>query len=268
MNERQFIGGLLTETSAFVRDARRGRTPGSAESKSHPADLLTETDLATQRRIVDALGATYPDDAVMAEEGDAAARPADREGRCWVCDPIDGTHNFVRSLFGTYAISLALVEAGEPVEAGVALPELDTILLATRGEGAERDGSPMRVSTIDSLDTAKIEIDYQRPPLRDRIMGSAQSVFNDAGQLRSHGSAVVGLCSVATGDAEAYIHTHLRPWDCAAAALLVTEAGGRATRLDGTPLDLFAETCDILASNGVLHATLLDRVTAPPPLTA
>lgn len=262
------LGDLLNETAAFVRAQRRGRVAGVADSKSHPTDLLTETDVATQRRIVDALAAAYPKDAVMAEEGDAAERPADRAGRCWICDPIDGTHNFVRSLFGTYAISLALVEAGEPIAAGVALPELDAILIAIRGEGAARGGTPMRVSTIDSLEAAKIEIDFQRPPLRSRIMNATGDVFAAAGQVRSHGSAVVGLCSVATGDAEAYIHTHLRPWDCAAGALLIEEAGGRATRLNGQRLDLFADTCDILAANEALHAELLSRVAPPPPLDA
>lgn len=268
MNERQFLGELLTDTAAYVREQRRGRTSGVADVKSHPADLLTETDIATQRRIVETIAASYPTDAIMAEEGEAAQQPADRAGRCWICDPIDGTHNFVRSLFGTYAISLALVESGEPIAAGVALPELDTILIATQGEGTHRNGEPTHVSTVDTIEAAKIEIDFQRPPLRSRIMGAAENVFAAAGQVRSHGAAVVGLCSVATGDAEAYIHTHLRPWDCAAGALLIEEAGGRVTRLNGERLDLFADLCDILATNDALHAELLNRVNPPPPLDA
>lgn len=252
-----FIESVLTKAAAYVREQYGRRGALSIKTKTSDVDLVTEADVRTQQMLIDAIEAAFPGDAIVGEENGRDVLPTDRGRRCWVMDPIDGTHNFTRSLVPSFGVALAFIEGGAVQAGGVAMAGLDTLFLARRGGGATRDGKPIHVSTIDAIERAKIEVDFSRPVIRERVLGTIGRILEDAGQVRSHGSAVTALCAVAGGDAEAYVQPRLQIWDYAAPSIIITEAGGVITHLDGSPMDPFDNRGDILASNGAIHSTIL-----------
>ena len=179
--------------------------------------------------------------------------PQNHGARCWIIDPIDGTQNFVRGLFPAFGVSIAFAASGRAVAGGVAVPALGDAFLAERGGGAHRNGAPLRVSTTPCLSVARAEVDFANQDLREETMRRLGGVLLRAGQIRCHCAAVIGLCSIATGDADGYFHVGLSPWDHAAATLIVDEAGGQSTRFDGSPIELFGADRSLLATNGRIH---------------
>jgi len=258
MTELDLIAEMLAEAGSFVRRQYRRNAALSVKTKQDAVDLVTEADIATQKLIVERIHAVFPGDAIVGEEEGHDHPPDDPDARCWVIDPIDGTHNFSRSLVPSFGVSVAFADGGETQAAGVAIPLLDETFLAARGEGAMRNGEPARVSDIDRIAHAKITCDFTRPTHRAAALAVTAPITPLAGQIRCHGSAVVSLCDVACGAAEAYVHGSLSPWDYAAGMLIVTEAGGRATRLDGSELKLFDNRKGLLTTNGAIHEHLLD----------
>ena len=140
------------------------------------------------------------------------------------------------------------------------MPITNDRFLAERGRGAHWNGERMNVSALDSVATARIEIDLGGPPDRERGMRLAQRLFIQAGQVRWHAAAVVALCGVASGEGDGYFHSGLCPYDYAAGQIIVEEAGGLCTRLDGSPLMLFDGKRGVLASNRRIHDELVSLV--------
>jgi myo-inositol-1(or 4)-monophosphatase len=257
MREIEFIEKTLRELSPYVRQQYGNRAARSIETKSDAADLLTETDLEVQRRILESLRRQFPDDAFVGEESGHQQPPADPNARCWIVDPIDGTHNFVKGIMPTFGITIAFAINQRPVAGGIIFPALEQLFLAEKGKGCTRNGRPVHVSSITELPGAKIECDFGRPHLRQLSTATYMPVLMQVGQIRSQGCAVVSLCDVAAGEAEAYVHVGLSPWDYAAGMLMVEESGGVVTRLDGSPIDLFDGRKGLLAANPTLHRRLI-----------
>lgn len=269
--ELAFIEATLAEISPFVA-SRYGEREGLAVSaKGHANDWLTEVDEETQRRLASKISARFPDDIVVGEELGMNRFPRDPDARCWLLDPIDGTQNFVRGLFPMYGVSMAFVEGGVVRAGGVAMPglgpaglspEMGTTFLAQRGAGAWQNGVPVEVSGVASLELARVEVDLGNFPSRARALRMFPEIMAKAGQVRCVCAAVVGLCSVAADAGDAYFASGLSPWDYAAAALIVEEAGGRVTRLDGSDVALFDGRWGLLATNGVVHDECLRAIVA------
>jgi myo-inositol-1(or 4)-monophosphatase len=257
MRETTFIEQVLKVTSVLAKEKYSARETVQVSSKSEANDLLTEVDLAVQEYAVEQIRHLFPQDMVAAEEGDFAKNPSDPDCRCWVIDPIDGTQNFVRGLFPTFGISIALAIGGVPVTGGVSMPVSRDLFLATRGEGAWRNGRPLKVTDIAEVGTARIEVDFSGRKDREETLRRAGKVLTDAGQIRCNCATVVALCSIASADMDAFVHVGLNPWDYAASQVIVEEAGGKATRLDGSPLRLFDGQKGVVMSNGHLHDKLL-----------
>lgn len=261
MREMQFIEELLPHIARFVRSRYADRNAMHVSSKAGPVDLLTEVDLEVQRRIQRGIWSKFAGDVIIAEEEGLDRLPDDPSGRCWVLDPIDGTMNFVRGLVGTFGVSVAFANGGRVVAAGVAFPELDLCFTATRGGGAMCNGAVVGVSEVAHLSQALLEIDFARPEHREPIVSATAGLLREVGQVRCHGSAVLGLCSVADGHGDAYVHAGPKVWDFAAAAMIVEEAGGTVTDFEGRPLQLFqALSTTLVASNGRVHEAVLDRI--------
>jgi myo-inositol-1(or 4)-monophosphatase len=258
MEETRFIEQVLKTTSVLVREKYAQRAHVAVTSKSEANDLLTEVDLAVQEHIVEQIRDLFPNDLIAAEEGDFAKIPGDPDCRCWVVDPIDGTQNFVRGLFPTFGISIALAVGGTAVAGGVALPIPRDIFLAARRKGAFRNGQPLKVTEIAEVGLSRIEIDFSGRREREEMLRRAAKVITTAGQIRCNCSTVVALCSIASGDMEAFVHVALNPWDYAAGQLIVEEAGGVATRLDGAPLRLFDHGRGVLITNGRVHHEIIE----------
>jgi len=257
MGETAFIEQLLKAASVVVREKYAQRAKVLVTSKSEANDLLTEADLAVQEYVVEQIGPLFPNDLIAAEEAGFSKIPDDPNCRCWVIDPIDGTQNFVRGLFPTFGISIAFAVGGTPVAGGVALPISHDVFLAEKGAGATRNGQPLEVSGISEVGLSRIEIDFSGRREREETLRRASEVIRKAGQVRCNCSTVVALCSVASADMEAFFHVALNPWDYAAGQLIVEEAGGRATRLDGSPLRLFDHGCGVLVTNGHIHQEVI-----------
>jgi myo-inositol-1(or 4)-monophosphatase len=259
----EFIQDFLRRNWDYVLEKYRDKSRLTVTSKADPADLLTEVDLTIQKRFIDAVAEIFPTDLVVGEEGDLGKIPANPRGRVWVIDPIDGTYNFVRGMNPMFGISIALVVDGLARVAGVGFPMGGQVFLAEQGEGSFCNGRPLRVSDVQHLAEACVEIDFNGPDDRKAFLSRATGVIRHAGQIRCQGAAVGGICQIATGDVDGYLHMALYPWDYAAAQLIAEEAGAVATRLDGSPLRVFDGREGVLISNGAVHEALLGCITHP-----
>ena len=253
MREIELIQTILADATTLVREKFAQRDALSVSSKSHPTDLLTEVDVAVQRRVVAGIRAVFPDDAIVGEEEEFSRVPADPEARCWLIDPIDGTQNLVKGYFPAFCISVAFAEKQQTLAAGVCCPITGDVFLAAKGEGATFNGLPMQVSEIDRVSLGRLEADSDGPPLRKATFDIAGELMRVAGELRCTGSAALSLCCVAHRDLDMFFHVAINPWDYAAGYLVVEEAGGKVTRIDGTPMRLFDGQRSVMASNGKLH---------------
>ncbi len=231
--------------------------PQQVEHKS-AIDLVTETDRAVEALITGRLQRAFPDHVVIGEEASAGAAPkrppADRYA--WYCDPLDGTTNFAHG-HPHFAVSLGLARGDEPLVAVVADPLRAETFAAVRGGGATRNGAPIRVSTIAGVDGALLATGtpYDRRERADHYLAAIRTFMLRAQGIRRGGSAALDLCWVACGRVDAYWEWRLGPWDVAAGALIVREAGGDVSDFGGAPHDVFGS--ETLASNGRLHGAML-----------
>lgn len=260
MQEIEFIKAFLRENAAYVCDKFNDKSSLTVSAKAHAGDLLTEVDLTIQKRFVEKVAEVFPDDIVVGEEGEFARYPRPGESRAWVIDPIDGTYNFVRGLYPVFGISIALAVNGENAAAGVLLPMTDDLFLAERGAGSFLNGRRLRVSDVRQASDACVQIDFSDTNDRKALIRSGLDVVRTVAQLRSIGSAVASICQVAMGEAEAFLHMSLCPWDYAASQLIAEEAGGMASRLDGSPLRLFDNRSGVLITNGAIHQEMLSML--------
>lgn len=260
MNERDFIREALSSLAIFVREKYAARETVRITEKRQANDLLTEVDLAVQEQLVARIQSAYPGDFIAAEEEGFSRFPDDPNTRAWVIDPIDGTQNFVRGYFPSFGISLALAEGGVPIAGGVIVPMTGDLFFGQRGCGAFRNDNRLNVSGVSTVGLVRAEIDFGGPWDRPGTLAAFDTVIRQAGQIRCHCAAVIGICSVATGDMDAYFHVGLNPWDYAAAQVILEEAGGKVTRLDGSPAYLFDGNHGLLATNGHVHNDLIDSI--------
>jgi myo-inositol-1(or 4)-monophosphatase len=230
------------------------RTSLDVETKASATDYVTEADTGTQRRIVDRITETYPDDAIVGEEGDRRKHLRDGE-TAWVIDPIDGTTNYVRGI-PFWATSVAVVEDGDPVAAVNCLPALDVEYRAGT-DGAVHDDEATTVS-----DAADVETSIVAPTLRyGRECGDAYGRLLDTlspavGDVRRLGSAQTTLSLVASGQVDAAVGVvESHPWDTVAGVHLIRQAGGTVTDLSGDPWT--PESDGLVASGGGIHDDLL-----------
>ena len=232
-------------------------------------DLVTDTDFAAQTAITDAIRQRWPDHGFLTEEEDGALPTSGPI--IWVIDPIDGTINFSRGL-PVLCVSIAATQmsaAGElEVLAGVIYDPLrDELFSGQCGRGAtlktaEGDERPLQVSPVEDLNQAVFTHDWSHLPAQrqqglDAISGLTHAVFT----TRAIGSAALALAWVAAGRTDGYLNFTVKPWDLAAASLLLAEAGGQLTDPLGSPLAWDAAGMTCLGSNGRLHPPLTDIVT-------
>jgi len=214
-------------------------------------DLVTSADLAAERCIVETLVARCPGIGVLGEEGGRLGPPGpDR----WIVDPLDGTIGFVNGL-PTFAVCIALEREGRLESGVILLPRLGELFVAERGRGAFLNGRRIRVSRAARLRDALLILWHDASVWRDRRLRDRLAALAVAARgVRSEGAGF-SLAYVAAGRADAYWEQSAGPWDVAAGALLVAEAGGRVTDGRGRPLRLDQPT--IVATNGRLHEKVL-----------
>ncbi len=219
-------------------------------------DIVTEVDVLAQGAIIAHIRARFPEHQIVTEE---AAQPLGSDAaHRWLVDPLDGTTNYARGI-PYFSTSIAAEREGALQVAVVYQPLGDRLFHAVRGEGAFLNGRRLRVSERQRLIDTLLDLGWARSrQARDLSARVARVVGPAIGSARTMGSAALGLAAVAAGWEDAFFHAELAPWDMAAGALLVREAGGTVTRPDGRPWDVFGGTC--LATNGLVHQALVDII--------
>lgn len=255
---------LATAVEAVVRagDVQLSRVGAAMRvEKKGVIDLVTETDREIERDFRDLIARRFPGHEVLGEE---YSPPEDRRRVppvCWIFDPIDGTTNFAHGL-PIFCASLALEVEGELVVAAVYDPNRGELFTAERGAGAWLNGAPLKVSSaatlIDSLLCTGFPYDVQEKP--EELVGLFGHFLGKARAVRRLGSAAIDLCYVAAGRLDGFWEMHLGPWDVAAGALIVREAGGRVTSTGGGPFA--SRNGNVLATNGLLHEQMRDAIAA------
>jgi myo-inositol-1(or 4)-monophosphatase len=230
---RDLAAQLAREAGALAR-RRRAEGVHLAATKSSLADIVTDADREVEALIRSRLQAARPGDGFLGEESEGA--PGDT-GIIWVVDPIDGTVNYAYGI-PAYAVSIAAVrgsidpEEWEPLAGAVFAPATDELFTAAAGHGAWLGESQLRVTT-ETPAGALLATGFGYDPLtHDGDLAIVRRIMPMARDLRRAGSAALDLAYVASGRLDGYFERGLKPWDFAAGALLVTEAGGTVIRTD------------------------------------
>ena len=256
----------LTQIAAYLDDlchqagkimlGARNDAESSVSSKSGSSNFVTKYDVAIQEHLISRIKARIPDAVFLVEEQENDASVLMGE-HCFIIDPIDGTSNFIHD-YSNCCVSIAMVSRGEAVLGAIYDPYRNELYMAQKGKGATLNGKPIRVSDrpVELAVSAFGTSPYYKDTLADDTFALAKEVFLVMADVRRCGSAALDFAHVAAGRIESFFECILSPWDFAAGALIVAEAGGIVTQFDGSSVD-FSAPCSILAGTRNTHPTLL-----------
>ena len=238
---KQAGGYLLSQVSRDILIEHKGRI-----------DLVTQADKASQEMIIKNIEKRFPGHAIIAEEG---YYKSGKEGFIWYIDPLDGTTNFVHGV-PMFCVSIALYKESTPLFGVCYNPATQETFCAEKGKGSLLNGKRIQVSAtrklIDSL--VATGFPYKSENMK-KVMEYFLTVVSGVQGIRRYGSAAIDLCYVACGRFDAFWEMELKPWDMAAGVLILEEAGGKVTSMDGTVFDLGKG--NIAASNKIIHNKFL-----------
>ena len=253
MNDPRF---LATAIEAVVRAgdlqiAKFGT--GVSVEKKGAIDLVTEVDLEVERMFRAMIAERYPDHDVLAEELGGQSRGARHR---WVFDPLDGTTNFAHGV-PIFCASLALEIDGQAAVAAVYDPNRKELFTAEAGIGSWMNGERLQVSANATVLESMLVtgFPYNIHQKADEFLQVFGQVLKHARAIRRLGSAAIDICWVAAGRMDGFWEASLKPWDTRAAALILEEAGGKVTGMDGR--DWIPDEGHILATNGLIHDEVL-----------
>jgi myo-inositol-1(or 4)-monophosphatase len=235
-------GDLLRQRVDSIREVRH----------KSAVDLVTDVDIQSEQEIRATLLGAFPTHSILGEEGGAYVGSDPRYR--WIVDPLDGTTNYAHG-FPFFCVSIGLEVEGQLTLGVVYAPLMDELFVAETGHGATLNDRPIRVSTIGDLSQALLAtgFPYDRAEF-PRALKSFEVVSLQSQAVRRAGSAALDMCYVACGRLDGYWEHHVKPWDQAAGAVLVREAGGNVTATNGSPFSI--EANQVLATNGLLHLDL------------
>jgi myo-inositol-1(or 4)-monophosphatase len=216
-------------------------------------DFVTSADRASEERILDLLKGRFPDHRIVTEESGSLDGTDDHQ---WFVDPLDGTTNFLQGL-PIYGISIACRAKGRTIAAVVFDPERDDLFAAARGKGVWWNGARIQVSSRPGLEDAFLATGYpfKAKGALDTYLDVFREVFLRARAIRRCGAAALDLAYTAAGIFDGFFEFRLSPWDIAAGALLIEEAGGRVSDLDGE--ERYLETGNVIAGGPAVHRDLV-----------
>ena len=243
-----FLRDLAPKAGDLARSGFRARTTGTYTLKG-PQDFLTETDLAVETFIRAEIGAAFPFDGILGEEGGG-----DLAAHLWVIDPVDGTANFARGL-PHFCVSISFCLHGAPVLGAIFHPMTGEFWFAQAGNGAQKNGAVMRVTTTLDPQSACVEMGWSRRHSIAGYLAAQGHILQGGANIRRGGSGALALAYVAEGRSDGYLEAAMQSWDCLAGMLMVREAGGSVLPFGGGG--------DDLATLGALHSPLPVRACTP-----
>ena len=232
----------------------------SGAPKNQRGDMVTQADLESESFIIRRISGEYPDHRILAEESgmlDIA------EGECtWIIDPLDGTKNFTLCI-PFFCVSIGIL-CGDRITAGAVYdPIHDDMFYAVEGAGAYLNGAPIRVSDQTDPGLMVVNLAWSKNSSDGRDFAEyAVGIVERTNYFRRLGSAALVMSYVAVGRLDASVSLDLKPWDAAAATLIIREAGGVVTDFEGSPLDVTNPSLDIVCANPVLHEKMLKEIFA------
>jgi myo-inositol-1(or 4)-monophosphatase len=256
---KAFLAAAVEAARLGAAELERWRAKFSVKEKSR-ADLVTDADHASQKVVKEALLAAFPNHHFLGEEESVGkspeeTRPAPDSPPLWVVDPLDGTANYVHDV-PAYCVSIGLWSGGKPVVGVIHDPRMKEVFTAALGQGAYLNGTPMKVSTVpklwDGLISTGFPAGYDK---QHRNLEAWGKVTKHAQALRRTGSTALNLAYVAAGRFDGYWAYDNFAWDVLAGAVLITEAGGALSTIDGKPFDPFRP--DLVATNGLFQTELV-----------
>lgn len=218
-------------------------------------DLVTEADLASEKAILGIVTSELSNIAVMAEES-KSDYSATMTGPTWVIDPLDGTTNFAHG-FPYFGVSIGYMVDGVPLAGVIYCPMQDELFCGCRGKGAWLNGTRITVSTAADLQHSLVAtgFPYDVHGTLPQVIDTLRRVLPKVQDVRRAGAAALDLAYVACGRLDAFWEMNLKPWDTAAGAVLLEEAGGKLTDFKGATFSVFRP--EIVASNNLVHQELL-----------
>ncbi|NBY25213.1 MAG: inositol monophosphatase [Chitinophagaceae bacterium] len=230
----------------------------TVSNKEGVNNLVTEADHASEKAILSVIKRDFPAHQILAEESGALSQNSEFK---WVIDPIDGTVNFAQGI-PLNCVSIGIEHKGDIVMAAVYNPHLNEFFFAEKGKGATLNDKPIRVSqksvTLHSCLVTGFPYTYINEP--NGPLEVFERFVRKGVPVRRLGSAAIDLCWVACGRFDGFFEQKLEPWDSAAGFLIVEEAGGRVTDFKGDAFSIYQHK--VLATNGLIHAEMLDVINA------
>lgn len=225
-------------------------------SKDTINNLVTQADKEAESAIIDVIRETFPDHFILSEEVGELRMDSNMK---WVIDPLDGTVNFAHGI-PICCVSIAVERDEEVIMGAVYNPFMNEFFMAELEQGATLNDKEIHVSTKEDLASACLVtgFPYNWREMRNDPVKVFKRFVENGNPVRRLGSAALDLCWVACGRFDAFWEHHLQPWDSAAGALIVQEAGGVVTDFDGYPYSIYQKP--ILATNGLLHGDMLQMI--------
>lgn len=248
------IIAIIKEASVLFKDD----AAAAAITEKGASDYVTEVDTSVQKFLSEKLTALYPDIQLMGEEKDNSDIDVSRP--VWILDPVDGTTNLIHRFPGS-SISLGLAADNNLVAGIVYSPYHDEVFFATKGGGAFLNGKPIHVRNSKTLSESLISCGTAPywPEHADQVFDIMKRVFLRAHDIRRIGSSALELSYVACGRLDAFFELLLKPWDFAAAWVILTEAGGKLTDYDGNEITPY-HPAPVVGTNGWIHEELLSLI--------
>lgn len=228
------------------------------QEKSIPGDLVTEADRQAESAIIEVLSQHFPDHRILGEESGLNQQVSDFT---WAIDPLDGTTNYTHQ-YPLVAVSIGLLYQQQPILGVVYNPIMEELFTGVKGLGAHLNGFSIGVSKVDSLEQSLLStgFSYDRRHRKDNNYAEFVHFTNLSQGVRRGGAASLDLAYVACGRLDGYWELGLKPWDIAAGAIIVMEAGGQATDYDLRSIDF--ESGRVLATNGHLQQVMSEQLLA------
>ena len=251
----KYAASIVSEAGALLLKLRK--EPLELEEKRDHSDLVTIVDSMVEKFLVDKIAEKYPNHGIVGEEGINEANAFDSDTQ-WIIDPIDGTTNFIHN-FPFYGISVGIVHKGVGLIGVVYNPVTDELFYAEKDNGAYVNDVRLNLNQPILLKEALVSTNmfWEDERTKDALHPSIIEIYKKARGIRMVAGAAISLCEIAKGTLNAYIVSKLSTWDYAGGVIILKEAGGITTQLNGSPVS-FESGGSILAAHPSIHKELLD----------